>query len=199
MSRRNLNEVLGFISRWGDSHFSIIIKESTVSTKPKSLEDRMAEDEGNPSIFYTSALPRGARFRKPGEKESAPILGGAMNKLGRLFGKAKNRIAPKGSRTSKVLGGIARAGKGLFKGVGSSITDLLTSEDDYDYIAEPIITQPIKRKKKTTDKSSELESPSMDELPPPKESGDSPEQLPEPKQNKSLPAPEEEEEEEKKP
>jgi len=206
MAKRNLNEVLEFISRWGDSRFSVIIKEST---QPKSLKDRMIEDEDNSSVFYTSQLPRGARPRKPGEKEDGSILGGAMFKLGRMLGKTKNRVAPKGSGASKVLGGIGRVGKAIgtvgkaaFKGVGSDISDLLTSEEDYDYVYDEIDI-PSETQDTKTETSPSLPDKSGKKLPAPGESSSSSKSLPSAEESedspKALPAPKtkKDEEEEK--
>lgn len=170
MPKRNLNEVLGFISRWGESSFSTIIRESSKDAD---------KDEDNGSIFYTSQLPRGARPRKPGD-EVKPIFGSIMRKLGKIVGKGKNRIAPKGSTTSKVLGGIGKGIKGTFKGVGSDIGDLLTSEEDYDYIYDEIdIPKPKKSQKKKPALPDSDEKPS--ELPSPKESDEVEKRLPAPK------------------
>jgi len=182
MAKRNLNEVLGFISRWGDSKFSNMIIESKM------------EDEDNSSVFYTTELPRGARPRKPGD-EVKPIFGSIMNKLGRIVGKGKSRIAPKGSTTSKVLGGIGKGIKGAFKGVGTDIGSLLTSEEDYDYIYDVV---DIPRKKKSSKKKPALPSSEdkPSELPSSKESDEAEKILPAVKSQDKLPAPKKTEEEE---
>jgi len=185
MDKQNINKILEFISKWGNSRFSVNLQESTAATPTsssekeeetndnddlKALEDRMEEDEDNRSVFYTTELPAGARRRKPSEKEGNPLFGSAMKKLGRFFGKTKNRVAPEGSRTSKVLGGIGRAGKAVFRGVGSDISDLLTSPEDYDYVYDEI----------------EIPEPEDDgkKLPAPKEDDDS-KKLPAPKEDDS--------------
>lgn len=147
------------------------------------------EDEDNSSVFYTTELPRGARPRKPGD-EVKPIFGSIMNKLGRIVGKGKSRIAPKGSTTSKVLGGIGKGIKGAFKGVGTDIGSLLTSEEDYDYIYD-VVDIP-------KDSSAPPDSDGKpSELPSPKESDEVEKILPAVKSQRRLPAPKEPKEDNK--